>query len=95
MSTNTVKIQANVDRDLAHRVNQTIDSLGLTPTTLINMVYRTIDNTGELPVQTKLTAEQKSTLSLIRATKKLPTVKVDTPAEFDKVMHDDDESKNK
>lgn len=68
MATDTIKIQANVERKLAERVNNTIASLGLDPATLINMVYHTIDNTGKLPVQTELTAEQQSELSLHQAT---------------------------
>lgn len=91
MATSTVKVQANVDRDLAKRVNNMIESLGLTPTTLINMVYRTIDNTGEIPVQTKLTDEQKSALELIQASKKIPVVHVDTPEQFEQIMGEDDE----
>lgn len=91
MAADTVKIQGNVDRDLAKRVNETLHSLGITPTALINMVYHTIDNTGELPVQTKLTPEQRAALSLLHATEKLPTVHVNTPEEFDKLMGDSDE----
>lgn len=68
MDTDTIKIQANVEQNLAERVNNTIASFGLDPATLINMVYHTIDNTGKLPVQTELTAEQQNTLSLDRAT---------------------------
>lgn len=91
MAADTVKIQGNVDRELAERVNETLRSLGITPTALINMVYHTIDNTGALPVQTKLTSEQKNTLSLLRVTEKLPTVRINTSEEFDKLMGDDDE----
>lgn len=92
MTTNTVKVEANVDRELAERVNSTINSLGLTPTTLINMVYRTIDNTGTLPIQAELTEEQKSSLALIKASEKVPIVHVNTPEDFDKIMgkRDDD-----
>lgn len=91
MSANTIKIQGNVDRDLANRVNATINSLGLTPTALINMVYHTIDNTGQLPVQVKLTSEQQNALAIIQASKKIPTVQINTPEEFNKVMGEDND----
>ncbi len=55
------------------------------------MVYRTIDNTGTLPIQAELTEEQKSSLALIKASEKVPIVHVNTPEDFDKIMGKSDD----
>ena len=76
------KIQVAVDAKVADKVNSYLDALGLTPTVLINMLYRKIEATGEIPFSPALTEAQKAELDLAGAIQTLPVKQYDSVDDF-------------
>ena len=60
MTNNTKRIQANVDKKVARQAEDVIAELGLTPTAVINSLYKKIAATGEIPFSFKLTTEREA-----------------------------------
>lgn len=84
------RVQANVDADVKDMAESVIKAVGLTPTVIINGLYRKIATTGKIPLDFSLTSEQMADLQLQNAVKKLPVKKLRTKKEIDDFFNDED-----
>lgn len=84
------KVQANVDPQIKERAENIIKEVGLTPTAVINGLYRKIAATGRIPVDFSLTAEQMADIELQEAIKDLPVKKLRTKKEIEDFFNDED-----
>lgn len=89
---NTVKVQANVDRETVDEANAILNSIGLTPTSAINALYKAIINHGGIPFDMKLNQEQQLSLEIQKAIKdaQIPTTVITNQAEFEKAWEEMD-----
>lgn len=72
------KVQVNIDSDLKRSAENIIKEVGLTPTAVINGMYKQIVATGKIPLDLSLTSEQMADFQLQNAVKKLPVKKLRT-----------------
>ena len=84
------RVQANVDADVKDMAESVIKAVGLTPTVIINGLYRKIATTGKIPLDFSLTSEQMEDLQLQNAVKKLPVKKLRTKKEIEDFFNDED-----
>ena len=84
------KVQANVDPQIKEGAENIIKEVGLTPTAVINGLYRKIAATGRIPVDFSLTAEQMADIELQEAIKDLPVKKLRTKKEIEDFFNDED-----
>lgn len=84
------RVQANVDADVKDMAESVIKAVGLTPTVVINGLYRKIATTGKIPLDFSLTSEQMADLQLQNAVKKLPMKKLRTKKEIEDFFNDED-----
>lgn len=84
------RVQANVDADVKDMAESVIKAVGLTPTVIINGLYRKIATTGKIPLDFSLTSEQMADLQLQNAVKKLPVKKLRTKKEIEDFFNDED-----
>lgn len=92
MAVNSVKVQANVDQQTANEANAILDSLGLTPTSAINALYKAIVNQGGIPFDMKLSREQQLALEIQKAADdaQIPTTVITSRAEFEQAWKEMD-----
>lgn len=83
------RVQVNVSKNVANQAESVIDELGLTPTAVINALYRKIAATGEIPFSFKLTNEQMADLRLREASKSVPVKKLRTKKELEDFFNED------
>lgn len=84
------RVQANVDADVKDMAESVIKAVGLTPTVIINGLYRKIATTGKIPLDFSLTSEQMADLQLQNTVKKLPVKKLRTKKEIEDFFNDED-----
>ena len=84
------KVQVNIDSEVKHSAEDIIKEVGLTPTAVINSMYKQIVATGEIPLSFSLTSEQMADLQLKNAVKKLPVKKLRTRKEIEDFFNDED-----
>lgn len=84
------KVQVNIDSDLKRSAENIIKEVGLTPTAVINGMYKQIVATGKIPLDFSLTSEQMADLQLQNAVKKLPVKKLRTKKEIEDFFNDED-----
>ena len=84
------RVQANVDADVKDMAESVIKAVGLTPTVIINGLYRKIATTGKIPLDFSLTSEQMADLQLQNAVKKLPVKNLRTKKEIEDFFNDED-----
>ena len=84
------RVQANVDADVKDMAESVIKAVGLTPTVVINGLYRKIAATGKIPLDFSLTSEQMADFQLQNAVKKLPVKKLRTKKEIEDFFNDED-----
>lgn len=84
------RVQANVDADVKDMAESVIKTVGLTPTVIINGLYRKIAATGKIPLDFSLTSEQMADLQLQNAVKKLPVKRLRTKEEIEEFFNDED-----
>ncbi|MCI1974398.1 MAG: type II toxin-antitoxin system RelB/DinJ family antitoxin [Limosilactobacillus sp.] len=84
------RVQANVDPEIKDMAEKVIKEVGLTPTAVINGLYRKIASTGSIPLDFSLTSEQMADLELQNALKKLPVKKLRTKKELEEFFNDED-----
>lgn len=77
------RIQVDINEELAEDVSDVLHSLGMTPSVLITALYTRVAAEGRVPFELALTPEEKAKQDLIRASRKVPTVKIDTPEELE------------
>ncbi|WP_304204402.1 type II toxin-antitoxin system RelB/DinJ family antitoxin [Lactobacillus intestinalis] len=89
MTNNTKRIQANVDKKVARQAENVIAELGLTPTAVINSLYKKIAATGEIPFSFKLTTEQLADIRLREATDTRPIKEIKTKRDLEDFFNED------
>lgn len=83
------KIQANVDRRVASQAEDIMNELGVTPTVVINALYRRIIATGEIPFSFSLTAEERNALAIKQLAASRPTKVIQTKQDFEDFFDED------
>ena len=89
-TTKSQKVQANVDPVIKAEAEEIIKEVGLTPTAVINSLYREIIATGKIPLSFSLTPEQKAAVELRQASAKIPVRKLRTKKEIEDFFDDED-----
>ena len=85
----TQKVQANVESTLKATAEEVIKEVGLTPTAVINSLYKEIAATGRIPLSFSLTPEQMATLELREVSKAVPVREVKTKKDFEEFFNED------
>lgn len=85
------RIQVQIDKNLATETDQVLDKLGLTPTTLINMLYKRIVAEGKIPFEVSLTEDEKATIDILKYSESLPVKEFKNSKEIQEWLDDPDE----
>lgn len=83
------KVQVNIDPELKQSAENIIKELGLTPTAVINGMYKQIVATGKIPLSFSLTPRQRAELELREVSKKVPVQEVKTKEELEEFFNKD------
>ena len=83
------KVQVNIDPELKQSAENIIKELGLTPTAVINGMYKQIVATGKIPLSFSLTSRQRAELELREVSKKVPVQEVKTKEELEEFFNED------
>lgn len=83
------KVQVNIDPELKQSAENIIKELGLTPTAVINGMYKQIVATGKIPLSFSLTPRQRGELELREVSKKVPVQEVKTKEELEEFFNED------
>ena len=83
------KVQVNIDPELKQSAENIIKELGLTPTAVINGMYKQIVVTGKIPLSFSLTSRQRAELELREVSKKVPVQEVKTKEELEEFFNKD------
>lgn len=83
------KVQVNIDPELKQSAENIIKELGLTPTAVINGMYKQIVATGKIPLSFSLTSRQRAELELREVSKKVPVQEVKTKEELEEFFNKD------
>lgn len=83
------KVQVNIDPELKQSAENIIKELGLTPTAVINGMYKQIVATGKIPLSFSLTPRQRAELELREVSKKVPVQEVKTKEELEEFFNED------
>ena len=89
MTATKKRIQVQVDEKLAKDTEFILDQLGLTPTTVITMMYKRIVANGGIPFDISLTDREKATLELMNTIENLPVTKLETAEEIEDWFSDE------
>lgn len=89
MATKYQKVQVNVDSKVKSEAEEIIQELGLTPTAVINSLYREIIATGKLPMSYTLTKRQLAEARIRSLASQLPHRSVETDAEIEEFFNED------
>lgn len=84
------RVQANLDPDLKTEAEAIIKEVGLTPTAVINGLYKEIVATGKIPLSFSLTPSQRADMAVREASKKVPVRKLKTRQEIEDFFNDED-----
>lgn len=87
---NVKRVQANVNKDVAHDAETIMDELGLTPTTVINALYKKIVATGSIPFSFSLTSEQMNAIQIRTLSKRKPVKHLKTNKDFEEFFDEDE-----
>lgn len=85
----TKKVQVNVNREIAEDAENVMTAIGVTPSTVINSLYREIVATGKIPLSFSLTPEQMATMRIREAAMKIPNKKVETDEDIAEFFDED------
>ncbi|KRM12164.1 DNA-damage-inducible protein J [Paucilactobacillus suebicus DSM 5007 = KCTC 3549] len=83
------RIQVTMDKGIAESAEFIINKAGLTPGTVISMVYAEINRTGKIPVKPQADAKDLATAKLIDASYNTPSVKLDNDSDIKDFFEDD------
>lgn len=75
-------------------MNAVLESIGQSPTSVINSLYHAIDNTGKVPFEIGLTSAQKASLDLQQMASKQPAHVIHDADEFNKIWQGQDDDEN-
>lgn len=77
------RVQANVDPAIKDVAESVIKEVGLTPTVVINSLYRKIAATGKIPLDFSLTPKQMADLELREVSKAVPVHELKTAKDIE------------
>ncbi|MBK0040788.1 MULTISPECIES: type II toxin-antitoxin system RelB/DinJ family antitoxin [unclassified Leuconostoc] len=83
------RIQYTLDQGVAESAEYILSKAGITPATLMSMMYAQINKTGQIPVTPQARPEDIATAKLINASYNLPSVSVDNQKALDDFLEDD------
>lgn len=83
------KVQVNIDPELKQSAENIIKEIGLTPTAVINGMYKQIVATGKIPLSFSLTSRQRAELELREVSKKIPVREIKTKEELEEFFNED------
>lgn len=89
MPTKVKKVQVNVDRATADNAEEIMKEIGVTPSVVVNTLYKEIEATGKIPLSFSLTPRQRAEMELDRATKGLPVKHLRTQKELEDFFDED------
>ncbi len=89
MPTKVKKVQVNVDRATADNAEEIMKEIGVTPSVVVNTLYKEIEATGKIPLSFSLTPRQRAEMELNRATKDLPVKHLRTQKELEDFFDED------
>jgi DNA-damage-inducible protein J len=89
MPTKVKKVQVNVDRTTADNAEEIMKEIGVTPSVVVNTLYKEIEATGKIPLSFSLTPRQRAEMELDRATKGLPVKHLRTQKELEDFFDED------
>lgn len=89
MPADTKKVQVNVDRNTAENAEQIMKEIGVTPSVVVNALYKEIEATGKIPLSFSLTPRQRAEMELDRATKNTPVKHLKTKQELEDFFNED------
>ena len=81
--------QYTVDQAIMESAEYIMTKVGLTPATVMSMVYAEIARTGKIPVTTQVSDEDLNTARLIAMSHNVPSVKVSSAADTAAFLEDD------
>lgn len=91
LTTNKKRVQIQVDQELANETEQILQELGLTPTTVVTMLYKRIAANGSLPFDVVLTESEKANIHFLKSTENTPIKEFKNAEEVQSWLEDDDE----
>jgi len=83
------RVQYTVDQAIMESAEYIMAKVGLTPATVLSMVYAEIARTGKIPVTTQVGDEDFNTARLIAVSYNIPSVKVSNDADAAAFLEDD------
>lgn len=83
------KVQVNMDSDLKRSAEDIIKEVGLTPTAVINGMYKEIVATGKIPLSFSLTPKQRAEFELREVSKKVPVREIKSKEDFEEFFNED------
>ncbi|EEW52645.1 type II toxin-antitoxin system RelB/DinJ family antitoxin [Limosilactobacillus antri] len=89
MPTKVKKVQVNVDRTTADNAEEIMKEIGVTPSVVVNTLYKEIEATGKIPLSFSLTPRQRAEMELNRATQDLPVKHLRTQKELEDFFDED------
>lgn len=92
LAPNKKRIQVNVDAKAATEAEAVFEALGISPTTVLNMLYKKVAAEGKIPFDLSLTEDQLANLRLNKAIESLnkqPKI-IDNDADAERFLFSDD-----
>ena len=83
------RVHYTIDKGTAESVDYIIKKAGLTPSTIMTMVYAEIERTGEIPVSLKVSQRDLDTAAIIKASYDVPAVTIDSDEKIDAFFDDE------
>ena len=83
------RIQYTVDQAISESAEYIMSKVGLTPATVLSMVYAEIARTGKIPVSTQVSEDDLNTAKLIALSHNIPSVKVSDTQSTNDFLEDD------
>ncbi|WP_076461409.1 type II toxin-antitoxin system RelB/DinJ family antitoxin [Limosilactobacillus caccae] len=83
------KVQVNIDSNLKRSAEDIIKAVGLTPTAVINGMYKEIVATGKIPLSFSLTPQQMAELELKEVSRKVPVREIESKEDFEDFFNED------
>lgn len=84
------RIQIQVDQSLKDNAEEILDSLGMTPTAAVTMLFKRIVATDSFPIDLTLTDREKASNELLRVVNKQPVHEIKSKDEAMKWLSEDE-----
>lgn len=84
------RIQIQVDQSLKDNAEEILDSLGMTPTAAVTMLFKRIVATDSFPIDLTLTDRERASNELLRVVNKQPVHEIKSKDEAMKWLSEDE-----